>query len=44
MAENTSFSEAEAKTFHGYFIVGFTGFTAVAFVAHLLVWAWRPWF
>jgi light-harvesting complex 1 beta chain len=24
-------------------VQGFIGFTAIAVVAHLLVWAWRPW-
>ena len=42
--EKPSITEAEAQAFHGYFLVGFAGFTAVAIVAHLLVWAWRPWF
>ncbi len=37
-------TEAEAKEFHGLFVTGFVGFTAVAVVAHILVWSWRPWF
>jgi light-harvesting complex 1 beta chain len=37
-------TEAEAKEFHGLFVSGFIGFTAVAIVAHILVWNWRPWF
>jgi light-harvesting complex 1 beta chain len=36
-------TEAEAKEFHGYFVKGFLVFTAVAIVAHFLVWSWRPW-
>lgn len=36
-------SEAEAKEFHSLFMTGFLVFTAVAAVAHLLVWTWRPW-
>jgi light-harvesting complex 1 beta chain len=34
----------EARAFHGLFIAGFVGFTAIATVAHYLVWSWRPWF
>lgn len=37
-------TEAEAKEFHGLFVSGFIGFTAVAVIAHILVWNWRPWF
>lgn len=36
-------SEAEAKEFHGMFVKSFLLFTAVAVVAHILVWSWRPW-
>jgi len=36
-------TEAEAKEFHGLFITSFIGFVAVAVVAHILVWMWRPW-
>ena len=36
-------TESEAQEFHKYFIQGFLGFAAVAVVAHLLVWMWRPW-
>ncbi|MBC00851.1 MAG: light-harvesting protein [Rhodobacteraceae bacterium] len=44
--DNVSLSgltESEAQEIHKYFIQGFLGFTAVAIVAHLLVWLWRPW-
>lgn len=48
MADNRSGSlsgltEAEAKEFHGIFVTSFLGFTAVALVAHFLVWSWRSW-
>ena len=46
MADNVSlsgFTEREAQEFHGYFIQGFLIFTAIAIVAHILVWMWRPW-
>lgn len=36
-------TETEAKEFHGIFMTSFIGFTVVAIVAHVLVWAWRPW-
>lgn len=48
MVETSSVSlsgltESEAREFHGLFIQGFTIFTAIAIVAHVLVWMWRPW-
>lgn len=36
-------TENEAQEYHKYFIQGFMIFTAVAVVAHILVWMWRPW-
>lgn len=36
-------SEAEAKEFHGIFMTSFIIFTAIAVVAHVLAWMWRPW-
>lgn len=47
MADRSSLSgltENEAKAVHSAFMSGFIGFTAIAIVAHILVWAWRPWF
>ena len=47
MAEKRSsisgLTDEEAQEFHKFYIQGFVGFTAVAVVAHFLVWAWRPW-
>jgi light-harvesting complex 1 beta chain len=46
MATRTSISgltDEEAQEFHQYWVQGFIGFTAIAVVAHLLVWFWRPW-
>ncbi len=37
-------TDGEAKEFHEIFMRSFLGFTAVAVVAHILAWAWRPWF
>ncbi len=34
----------EAREFHAIFLTSFIFFTAVAIVAHILVWLWRPWF
>lgn len=36
-------TEKEAQEFHKVFITSFAIFTAIAVVAHLLVWIWRPW-
>ncbi len=40
---STYLSEAEAKEFHKLFVTSFLIFTAIAIVAHILVWMWRPW-
>ena len=47
MSNRTSISgltDEEAQEFHAYYMQGFVAFTAIAVVAHVLVWAWRPWF
>jgi light-harvesting complex 1 beta chain len=36
-------TDEEAKEFHTYWVQGFIGFTAIAVVAHFLVWVYRPW-
>lgn len=36
-------SEGEAQEFHKYYMQGMFIFVAIAVVAHLLVWMWRPW-
>ncbi len=36
-------TDDEAQEFHKFYVQGFVGFTAVAVVAHILVWIWRPW-
>jgi light-harvesting complex 1 beta chain len=36
-------SESEAKEFHKIFVVSFIIFVAIAVVAHILAWQWRPW-
>ncbi len=45
MAENNSgMTEEEARSFHGYFVMMMSVFVGTAIVAHMLTWAWRPWF
>lgn len=39
----TGLTEHEAKEFHQIFVSSFIAFTAIAVVAHILVWLWRPW-
>ena len=41
---DTGLAESEAKEFHGLFMTSFFMFTAIAVIAHVLVWFWRPWF
>ena len=36
-------TEAEAQEFHSLFISSFSAFVVIAVIAHILVWAWRPW-
>ncbi len=36
-------TEAEAREFHSIFMTSFVVFTAIAIVAHILAWMWRPW-
>ena len=36
-------TEGEAQEFHRFYMQGFLIFTAIAVVAHILVWMWRPW-
>jgi len=43
MSQPTGLTEDQARGFHKVFVTSFLGFTAVAIVAHGLVWAWRPW-
>lgn len=44
MADSMSgLSEQEAQEFHKYYMQGLMLFVLVAVVAHILVWAWRPW-
>jgi light-harvesting complex 1 beta chain len=36
-------SEKEAKEFHKIFVISFIVFVAIAVIAHILAWQWRPW-
>jgi light-harvesting complex 1 beta chain len=40
---SSGLTEQEAKEFHGIFVTSFLIFTAIAVIAHFLVWQWRPW-
>lgn len=42
-ASYSGLSESEAKEFHKLFVTSFLIFTAIAIVAHVLAWMWRPW-
>jgi light-harvesting complex 1 beta chain len=44
MATQSGLTEAEAKEFHEQFKTTYTAFVAIAAVAHLLVFAWKPWY
>jgi light-harvesting complex 1 beta chain len=37
-------TDDEAKAFHDQFKITFTFFAGVAALAHVLVFAWKPWF
>ncbi len=37
-------TDDEAREFHAQFKITFTAFMAIAAVAHLLVFAYKPWF
>ena len=39
----TYLTPEEAKEFHRIFVTSFLMFTAIAIVAHVLAWMWRPW-
>ena len=39
----TGLTENEAREFHSLFMTSFIVFTAIAIVAHILVYLWRPW-
>ena len=36
-------TEPEAREFHTIFVQSFLIFTAIAVIAHILVYLWRPW-
>ena len=37
-------TDDEAKEVHKLFIVSMGFFVTIAVIAHVLMWAWRPWF
>ncbi len=40
----TGLTDEQAQELHSVYMSGLVLFTAVAVVAHLLVFIWRPWF
>lgn len=40
---SSGLTDGEAREFHKIFMTSFLIFTAIAVVAHILVWLWRPW-
>ena len=40
---STYLTPEEAKAFHNLFVLSMGFFTLIAVIAHILVWAWRPW-
>ncbi|TCT04943.1 light-harvesting complex 1 beta chain [Tepidamorphus gemmatus] len=42
-ASLSGLTEGEAREFHSIFMSSFLMFVAVAIVAHILAWLWRPW-
>jgi light-harvesting complex 1 beta chain len=41
---NSGLTEEEAQEFHRHYMASTIAYVAVAVVAHLLIWVWRPWF
>jgi light-harvesting complex 1 beta chain len=41
---STYLTPEEAKAFHNLFVMSMGFFVLIAVIAHILVWAWRPWF
>ena len=42
-SSTSGLTDSEAREFHSIFVTSFLIFTAIAVVAHILVWMWRPW-
>ena len=42
-SSTSGLTDTEAREFHSIFITSFIVFVAIAIVAHILVWVWRPW-
>ena len=42
-SSTSGLTDSEAREFHSIFVTSFIIFTAIALVAHILVWQWRPW-
>jgi light-harvesting complex 1 beta chain len=44
MASLSGLTDEQAQEFHAQFRIGFQTWLAIALVAHVLVFVWRPWF
>jgi light-harvesting complex 1 beta chain len=44
MASLSGLTEEQAQEFQTQFKIGFQTFIAICLVAHVLVFAWKPWF
>ena len=42
-SSTSGLTDSDAREFHSIFVTSFIAFVAVALVAHVLVWTWRPW-
>ena len=42
-SSTSGLTASEAREFHSIFVTSFLIFTAIAVVAHILVYMWRPW-
>lgn len=42
-SSTSGLTDSEAREFHSIFVTSFIVFVAIAVVAHILVWLWRPW-
>lgn len=42
-SSTSGLTDSEAREFHSIFVTSFIVFVAIAVVAHILVYTWRPW-
>lgn len=44
MSDHKYMTDDEAKEFHKGYVASMAFFVTVAIIAHIFMWAWRPWF